>query len=365
MGVSTVGKRKNQYIFAPEREKRRGPGCFPLLLALALAAVVFCVLINSAMNDRPQLDTVKATVMSLEKTFEGFTVLHFSDLHADKLGTETDTWRTLLYGKRFEAVVLTGDMVGKSGNAEPLLSLIATLKQVNAAAPIYFIAGDDDPPAVISIPRGKPEVMADWVLQAQEAGALYLDAPMYQEVGKRKVWFVPEFLYEVDVAGMLDTLTRQKESMEAEGKQYESEGGASYRSLCNRLDAMQRSADALKQMTAQDLQVAVSHFPLETEYVRMAADWADETAIFNFRNISLVLAGHYVGGQWQIPGFGPVYVPEKGWFPGAEGLMGMQRINSINQYVSVGVGASDFYPMPGRVFNPPGAALISFTAKLE
>lgn len=360
-----MARRKNTYIFAPDQHRRRGPGCLILTLAIALAVVVLSLLANFSMNRRITLETVKVPVMALDRTFENFTVLQISDLHAADLGKDTDAWRSLLYGKSFSAAVLTGDMVGRSGDAEPLLALIATLRQINSAASIYFVAGDDDPEPVISDYRGTPEVIASWVKAAQDAGAIYLDAPQSLQVGKRKVWFTPEYVYSMDPAGMAASLTRQKEEMESLGKQYEAAGGASYRALCYRLDTMNRCVAAIKEMTISDLQIAVAHVPLAVDYVRTAVEWADQSVVFNFRNVSLMMAGHYVAGQWRLPGIGPVYVPELGWFPGDENIVGMQRINSINQYINGGVGASSFYPMPGRLFNTPRAALLSLTAKIE
>ena len=360
-----MARRKNNYIFAPDHRRSRGPGCLVLTLALVLAVVVLSLLANTSMNRSIKLETAKVPVMSLDQAFENFTILHISDLHGDALGKDADAWRSLLYGKGFSAVVLTGDMVGKAGDVEPMLALIQSIRQVNSTAPIYFVAGDDDPDPVTISYRGTPEVLAGWVKAAQEAGAIYLDAPQSQQVGKRTVWFVPEYVYSMDPAGMAASLTRQKEEMEGLGKQYEADGGASYRALCYRLDTMNRCVEAIKAMTDKDLQIAVTHVPLEADYIRTAVEWANQTAVFNFRNVSLVMAGHYVAGQWRLPGVGPVYVPEEGWFPGDENLVGMQRINSINQYISGGLGASSFYPMPGRLLNSPSVALLSLTAKIQ
>ncbi len=360
-----MARRKNTYIFAPERKRRKGPGCLILFLSALLTVVGLTLISNHAMNSKLTLETAKVPVMSLDKAYENFTVLHISDLHGAAVGTDADVWRSLLYGKRFSAVVMTGDMVGTSGDFQPLVALIGILKQINEAAPIYLCAGDDDPPPVVSTYRGTPEVLADWVLEAKKAGAVYLDVPDSVAVGKTKVWFSPEYLYSVDMAGMAQSLLNQKTDMEQRGVQYEAEGGAGYRALCYRLDAMERSLEAVKNVTEKDLQIAVTHVPLDVEYVRTAVEWADQKAPFNFRNVSLVLAGHFVGGQWRLPGTGPVYVPERGWFPGDTGLKGMERINSVNQYVTGGIGASAFYPMPGRLFNTPGVALLTFTAKIE
>jgi len=169
----------------------------------------------------------------------------------------------------------------------------------------------------------------------------------------------------VDAAGMVSSLQVQKQEMEAVGKQYEAEGGASYRALCYRLDAMQRTLEAQKAMLSTDLQIAVNHAPLDAGYIRSSLEWADRTQVFNFRSISLLLCGHMCGGQWRIPGAGPVYVPETGWFAGDAGVTGMQRINSINQYISPGLGASNAHPLPGRLFNTPAATILKFTAAIQ
>ena len=360
-----MGKHKNTYIFAPQKEKRGGAGCLVTFALMLLSIAVAALLVNNATNQRLELLSEKVSVMSLDKAYEGFTVLQISDLHAASMGSDLTLWRQQLYGKSYQAVVLTGDMVGSGGEYEPLLSLIHTLSQVNATAPIYFIDGDDDPAAVNAAPRGTPEVLADWVLAAQKAGAIYLDAPVSQAVGKKVVWFVPEKLYDVDAQGMLGSLSIQKETMEAQGQQYESEGGASYRALLYRLDAMQRTVDAIKAMTSADLQIAVTHAPMDADYIRTSIEWADTDKMLNYKSISLLLAGHYCGGQWRLPGGGAIYVPELGWFPQDTLVKGMHRINSINQYVSGGVGASEFYPIKWRLFNAPNITLLTFTAKLQ
>ncbi len=365
LGVCDMGRKQNYYIFAPEKKKRRGPGCLILLLAVLFATVVLSILANATLNNRVNLLTEKVRVMSLNQNLENFTILHISDLHGHEMGLQADMWRTLLYGKGFSAVALTGDMVGKDGDYSPLISLIKTLRQIKADVPIYLIAGDDDPPPVISTLHGSPEVLAEWVRVAQEAGAVYLDRPVAQQVGRFTVWFTPEYLYSVDIPGMQESLTRQKQEMEALGVQYEGEGGASYRALCYRLEAITASGEAVKAMKKDDLQVALTHFPLKASYVREMVEWAQSEEIFNFRRLTLVLAGHYVGGQWRLPGIGPIYVPEQGWFAGDASIVGMQRINSISQYVSGGLAASDYYPMPGRLFNAPSISLLSFTARIE
>lgn len=361
-----MARRKATYIFVPDKPVRhRGPGCMTMAVLLLIAALCAGLLMNYAINSRVELHEEKVSVMGLDKAFEGFTILHISDLQASSVGNDMELWRDLLYGKNYHAVVMSGDMVGYRGDYEPLLSLIHTLQEIRKDVPIYFIAGDEDPLPVVSAPQGTPEALSDWVRAAQKMGAVYLDAPVSQQVGKKTVWFTPEYLYDVDAQNMVSSLTNQMKEMEDNGTQYEAQGGATYRSLVYRREAMQRTVEAQRVMLSEDLQIAVNHVPLQPAYIRTSLEWADQKRAFNFRNISLLLCGHYCAGQWRLPGAGPVYVPEKGWFPGDKGLVGMERVNSINQYVSMGIGDCAEYPLPGRLFNQPGVTLIKFTGTIQ
>ncbi|MFH1513669.1 MAG: metallophosphoesterase [Bacillota bacterium] len=364
-------RRKNNYIFIEQKPKHRASGCLVLILALLFAAVTLSIISNSLLNKQMKLVTEKVRIMGMDPGYENVAILHISDLHGSEIGFETERWKDLLFGKGFTAVVMTGDMVGAGGDYAPLVSLIKTLKQIKENVPVYFIAGDEDPPPVISALHGSPEPLAEWVRAAQAAGAVYLDRAVSQQVGKKTVWFIPENLYSIGltdnagIKGMVSTLARQKADMEKSGKQYEAGGGASYRALSYRLEAYEASAAAIATMEDDDLQVGVIHIPLEADYVRQMTEWADEDEVFSYRKLSLVLSGHYCGGQWRLGSLGPVYVPERGWFPGDDGIVGMMRINNISQYISGGLSACGIYPMQMRLFNVPSVTLLSYTAKLE
>jgi predicted MPP superfamily phosphohydrolase len=141
-------------------------------------------------------------------------------------------------------------------------------------------------------------------------------------VGKKTVWFVPQYLYDMDPETMIASLRAQIADMESTGKQYDAQGGALYRALLYRLDSMLRTQEAIRLMKDGDLQIAVNHAPLEPDYIRTSLEWADQTQVFNFRRISLLLCGHVCAGQWRLPGVGPIFMPDMGWFPGDSGLIG-------------------------------------------
>ena len=239
-----MGRRKNNYIFFEEKKKRHASGCLILVLAILFAVIALGILSNSLLNQQLKLNTEKVRIMNLDAGYENVTILHISDLHGGSIGFETELWKQLLFGKGFTAVVMTGDMVGAGGDFAPLVTLIKTLLEIKQNVPIYFIAGDEDPAPVAYTLHGSPEPLAEWVRAAQAAGAIYLDRAISQQVGKKTVWFIPEYLYSIGltddagIKGMVSTLTRQKAEMEASGKQYEAEGGASYRALSYRLEAL-------------------------------------------------------------------------------------------------------------------------------
>ena len=365
VGVAVMGRRNNGYIFVEQKRRGPGVGCVVLVLLLIVSIAGAGVLINTGFNRQVTLETASVNIMGLDKGYEGLQILHISDLHASPLGSDLTMWKQLLNSKNYKAVVITGDMVGKSGEYEPFLSLIHNLKQINAEAPIYFIAGDEDPAPVLTTNRGTPQVLAKWVLAAQEEGAIYLDRPTLLELGKKKVWFTPQYLYDVDAEGMLNTLYNQKSDMEAQGMQYDSVGGATYRALVYRIELLERTVISMREMTSADLQIAVNHTPLDTDYIRESLQWAEEVHPFSFRNISLLMCGDLCAGGWRLPGGKALYVKDRGWMPDDDGVVGMQRINSLNQYISPGLGSPGWQPLPGRVFNPPTVTLIKFTAKLE
>ena len=93
--------------------------------------------------------------------------------------------------------------------------------------------------------------------------------------------------------------------------------------------------------------------------------WTDKNAVFSLRRVSLVLAGHYTGGQWRMPWGGALYVPAYGWFPEDSLIRGLDYLAGIPQYISAGLSASDSYPwQPFRLFNGPEITYIILTASL-
>lgn len=89
-----------------------------------------------------------------------------------------------------------GDVCAPDGNYDAFLKLI----DVFAGACRYtLLAGDEDPAPIAAQPNTPERVKADYVLAAEEHGAIYLDSPQKLTVGKSAVWFCPESMYGLDI----------------------------------------------------------------------------------------------------------------------------------------------------------------------
>ena len=112
--------------------------------------------------------------------------------------------------------------------------------------------------------------------------------------------------------------------------------------------------------------MAVSHTPLTRDYVTTMMAWTEKTQTFSFHHVSLILAGHYCGGQWRLPGGGALYCPAYGWFPEDQLITGLDYLNGIPQYISPGLGTSLYYSyQPGRLFNSPAMTYLQLTSRIN
>ena len=124
-------------------------------------------------------------------------------------------------------------------------------------------------------------------------------------------------------------------------------------------------------MSSKDIQIALTHHPLQLSAVENLQEWSgDETASYA-RTVSLILAGHYAGGQWVLPLAGPLKAPESaglpnnGWFPSAEKVRGLSYILGIPQYIDPGLGVCQTNNLPDfRLFNTPTVSLLTLTSRV-
>lgn len=132
-------REKNQYIFASEMTRGHGHklrNAILLILPIVIAAVW---VLNVTISRRVILEEFQLTVLNLPDDLESYSILHLSDLHGARYGEKQKAFATALGTTRYSCVVMTGDMLGKDGDVEPLLELIALMPP---DTPKFLIPGD-------------------------------------------------------------------------------------------------------------------------------------------------------------------------------------------------------------------------------
>ncbi len=355
-----MARRQDRLVFTANRSPHRvrrffvGLGVFILLLLLIAGALSFIT------SHRVQLETLRITVSDLPGDLNGFSILHLSDLHGATLGREQAGIGRVTEGVSCSCVVFTGDMLTPEGGTGPMLALLDVLGQ-DEGVPKYYFPGDEDPDYLDASLHGNETALADWAFALAERGVTVLDRPVLftrGQNGRARLWIVPENVLTLGLDSYEHEWRQKRAAMETSGSRPESLRVADYH-LTRAAEIRERVAD----MRDTDILVLVSHRPVTEEYARYLNDGSARGDLFVFRKASAVLSGHLCGGQWLLPGLGPVYVPDYGWFPGAEGISGLNWVAGVPQYISPGLGASArAYPFPPvRVFNPPTVTKIILT----
>jgi len=323
----------------------------PLHIRLALYfflffAVVFAI--NLAVNQFVLVRRVQVAVTGLHEDFDGYTLLHISDLKGKSFGADQSRFASALSQQDFDAVVITGDMISEHGNAQPFYALIDQLRICNPDAPIYFISGDSDPPVTSKeyFTGGSP--FAPWVLGAQQRGAHLLSAPVSIIRGNQTLWLTTSSLINLDLSTMQGQFELQYLSALSSGDENAIELAAYH------LSWLEETRTARRIMTDKDAIVSLMHAPPTPDDLR--------------NEIDLILCGHSLGGLIRLPFLGPVFIPSSslpryGLFPGPDVNIGLSREGKTQIYVSSGLGTyTDEYPsFFFRLFNPPSVSLITLT----
>ena len=86
---------------------------------------------------------------NLPSSFDGFTILHLSDLHADLSGPAMQRVADLAHDLAYDLCVLTGDYRGRThGDFEPCLEIVAHLRET-LRGDIYGVLGNHDSIAMV------------------------------------------------------------------------------------------------------------------------------------------------------------------------------------------------------------------------
>ena len=350
-------------LFAPE--KRRHP-TLGFLFLLVLVLVITMLVMNHVNNGRVNLISQRVTVPSLPSSLENFRILHISDLHGLYFGMHQERLAAAIASAKYDIVCVTGDVTGKDGDVSAFLTLIDLFA---GKVPVYFIPGDEDPAPLVATPHGGGSAKADYILAAEARGAVYLDAPQKITVGSGTLWLCPEWVYTLDAEASQAAFGARMEELKNQAASPERD--AALTAVEYQMDQLTRVRAARRETLETDIHIALTHHPLQLSALQNLQEWTATDNDSYVRTISLVLAGHYVAGQWRLPLVGAVRAPlsagleRGGWFPEDEKIVGLSSFLGIPQYISPGLGTSAAIPLPAfRLFNTPSVTVLTLTSKL-
>lgn len=356
--------------------KRGGISRFGMSFAkfAAICLIALALFLTYYANKTIKVNSITVTIPGISPDFEGYRILLMSDLHGRTYGENQAVLLRELEDLKYDIVLLTGDMVGASGDPEPFYKLIEGLP---SSKPVYFIAGDSDPGPLLTEARDiegtlNEMLLEDWVLGAVERGAVYLNKPVKIEVADSVMWLSPASFLNVNADSALE-MSEYELSLQKDG--VVSGIGVDHGTLPY-TNYRYRQYTALKEaalyMEEDDLHITLSHYPLSEEVLSAAQINAPATENAYLMAPDLALAGHYCGGTWRIPLIGAFYIPDTlaprhGWFPDQSVVSGLRASTSSNTtvYTSAGLGVTDYGLFPDiRLFNNPEVTVLTITTVL-
>ena len=308
------------------------------LILLATAAPLYVIWDNG----RVVVVEQEITMERLPDPFDGFTILHITDLHSKRFGPQQARLLRRIDALEYDAVAITGDMINYRDRClEPFYELLAGIE---GTVPILFARGNTDPRDYDPF-TGEVRAFGE---ELQRRGVTLLNRPFGVTREGATLWFTAWH----DVATLEHILERLQEELIRTSPE-----GERRTALENEVAYLEGLQTFWAEVDPEDLKIVLTHYPLSRQYRERVRQPPDP-------HYDLFIAGHYHGGQIRIPLLGATYVPDAtgsrmGFFPDQGEVSGLMGPPHAQQVVSRGLGASDVLPLLGfRLFNPPEINLL-------
>ena len=271
-----------------------------IAIFLLSVTILSCILIYEDKN--LELNTYKICSEDLPSEFDGFRIVHVSDLHNANFGKDNEKLIDMISEAQPDIIAITGDVVD-SRRTDIDIS-VEFVKQVMKIAPCYYVTGNHE--ARIGDEYSLLEE------KLKKAGVIILDD---------EVAFIERFGALIEIMGLKDPTFSVSGTTEMEAE-----------TVAEKLESLENSDSCFT--------LLLSHKP----------EFFD---IYVENDIDLVLSGHAHGGQFRFPFLGGIIAPGQGIFPKYDA--GLFEKNSTNMIVSRGIGNSI---IPLRINNRPEIILI-------
>ncbi len=264
-------------------------------------------------NHSLQLTGYKYKSNKLPEEFEGFRIVHLSDMHNCVYGHEADDLIKKVRQNKPDIIVITGDSF--DSRRRQYFDSLDIIKKLPEICPVYLVTGNHE--------ELSPDLKEIFLSEIEKASVKILDGETV-EIKKRNS--------SIYISGISDyTFFAVKMNL--------LEKALDKNLNCEELDAMKNAfkekAEAFSKNKPDGFNILLSHRPEMNE-------------IYAENNYDLVFCGHAHGGQFRIPPIGAIYSPGQGFLP--EYSEGPHLFGNTTMIVSRGLGNSSF---PIRINNRP------------
>ena len=232
----------------------------------------------------------------LPEKFDGFKIIHLSDLHSKSFGKNQQRLANILDKSKPDMIVITGDLVDQKHYDEQVA--LELVNQAVEIAPVFFVMGNHE-----------------W--WSGQFGSLE------KQLIKAGVYVLRNSWQTIEVDGQKIVICGIDDPAAA-GNQYD-EGGF----------IEQQLQETLSKLSKDNFKILLSHRP-------------EKLTLYAQYEANLVLSGHAHGGQFRIPFIGGLVAPNQGFFP--KYTSGVYGDKDTTMIVSRGLGNSI---IPLRILNRP------------
>lgn len=274
-----------------------------IVLIVLISFGVFLFIQNNIIS----ITRIKLSSDKLSKDFNGYRIVHLSDLHNKLFGKNQKDLLKRIKAEKPNIIVFTGDLIDR--NRYDKMPAVVLMKGLVKIAPVFYVNGNHE------------QSISEYEFLEKDLINLGV------RVLRNRAITVKKGTVEVNILGIDDPSFISGQYTENE-----------------RINAELRFA--LRDIKNQKgYKILLSHRP-------------EMFQIYRDNNIDLTFSGHAHGGQIRIPFVGGVIAPNQGIFP--KYTSGIYTSGSSNLIVSRGLGNSLF---PQRIFNRPEIIVLTLFSK--
>ena len=267
----------------------------PFILLITLITIVVFLFIQ---NNFISITNIELQMAALPRSFDGFKIVHLSDLHSKKFGNDQQSLVSKIKKAKPNLILFTGDLVDSKHYVEE--NSLMLIKEIVKIAPVYFVTGNHEKWSGNFHDLEQKLIVQGVKILRNDSVKIKRSEDEIQLIGIDDPSFNDDMPYAYDS----NIATRELEKVLAKGNQ-------------------------------STFNILLSHRP------ELFSTYANS-------DIDLTFSGHAHGGQIRLPFIGGLIAPNQGFFPKYANGKYTQK-NSV-MIVSRGLGNSI---IPQRIFNRP------------